>query len=95
MKFEWDRRKSRANGVKHGVSFEEAAEVFEDPLHLSRLDKRFGYIEERWATVGRTHAGLHTVVAHLFFDSEGEEVIRIVSARRATANERRQYEIEA
>lgn len=94
MEVEGDRRTSRANEATHGVSFAEAAEVFDDPLHLSRLDERFDYVEERWITVGRTRRGDCTVVAHLSFDSTGEETIRIVSARRATAGERRQYELE-
>jgi len=92
MRFEWENKKNRENINKHGVSFEQAQEVFHDPLHLSKLDKRFGYLEERWITVGLTSNGEIVVVANLFFDSEGEEVIRIISARRATSRERKQYE---
>jgi uncharacterized DUF497 family protein len=95
MKFEWDRQKSLSNREKHGVTFEEAVEVIDDPLHLSVVDQRFGHIEERWVTVGRTKGGYCTVVADLYFTEEGEEIVRIVSARRATRRERRQYEIEA
>lgn len=47
MKFEWDENKNRLNQTKHGISFEEAKEVFNDPLHLSKLDHRFSYSEER------------------------------------------------
>ncbi len=92
MRFEWANKKSRENIKKHGVSFEEAQEVFHDPLHFSMLDKRFGYIEERWITVGSTSKGETVVVANLFFNSEGEEVIRIISARWSTSRERKQYE---
>ena len=92
MRFEWDRRKSESNQKKHGVSFEEAREVFDDPLHLSILDHRFSYFEERWITVGQTVQRRVVVVANLYFDDNGEEVVRIISAREATANERRQYE---
>ncbi len=92
MRFEWDRRKSESNQKKHGVSFEEAREVFDDPLHLSILDHRFSYFEERWITVGQTVQRRVVVVANLYFDDDGEEVVRIISAREATANERRQYE---
>lgn len=54
MKFEWDEEKNRINQDKHGVSFEWAKEVFEDPLQISKLDHRFSYFEERWITVGST-----------------------------------------
>ncbi len=92
VRFEWENKKNSENINKHGVSFEEAQEVFSDPLHLSRLDKKFGYLEERWITVGSTSKGEIVVVANLFFNSEGEEVIRIISARGATSRERKQYE---
>jgi len=92
MKFEWDPGKEVANRSKHGVSFEEASEVFDDPLHLSKLDHRFSYFEERWITVGRTSSRRLLVVANLFFDSEGNEIVRIISAREASVNERKQYE---
>lgn len=92
MRFEWDRRKGEANLKKHGVSFEEAREVFDDPLHLAILDHRFSYFEERWITVGQTVQRRVVVVANLYFDDDGEEIVRIISAREAKANERRQYE---
>ncbi len=92
MIFTWDDKKNDENVQKHGVSFEKAQEVFYDPLHLSKLDKRFSYFEERWITVGSTRQSEIVVVANLFFDSDGEEVIRIISARIATSRERKQYE---
>lgn len=92
MRFEWDPYKDAANQEKHGVAFDEAREVFDDPLHLSILDRRFTYFEERWITVGQSGARHVLVVAHLFFDQQDEEVIRIISAREATAREKRQYE---
>jgi len=92
MKFEWDEVKSQSNLVKHGVSFQEASEVFSDPLHLSVLDQRFEYFEERWITVGLSNGKRLLVVANLYFDRKLEEVVRIVSAREATKNEQRQYE---
>jgi len=94
MRFEWDSKKNLTNIRKHGVSFEEAQEVFDDPLHIAVLDHRFSYFEERWITIGRTEKRRLIVAAHLYFDHEGEEVIRIISAREATPNERRQYENE-
>ena len=92
MRFEWDQAKSESNRRKHGVSFNEAREVFDDPLHLSIRDERFSYFEERWIIVGQTNDRHTLVVVNLFFDDDGEEVIRIISARDATKNERRQYE---
>ncbi|GAB1483951.1 BrnT family toxin [Treponema sp.] len=92
MLFAWDPQKDIDNQMKHGVSFTEAKEVFDDPLHVSIMDHRFTYFEERWITIGQTLRTRIIVVANLFFDEEGEEVIRIISAREASLNERNQYE---
>ena len=92
MRFEWDEGKNRANQRKHGVSFDDASEVFGDPLHLSWLDERFSAFEERWVTVGQTNTGLTLTVADLFFGEDGDAVIRLISARLATPREKRQYE---
>lgn len=54
MRFEWDETKNSSNQQKHDVSFEEAKEVFYDPLHISKLDHRFSHFEERWITIGAT-----------------------------------------
>ena len=94
MRFEWDPQKNELNKRKHGISFEEACEVFDDPLHIALLDERFSYFEERWITIGRTSLARLVVAAHLYFDSDGEETIRIISAREATSNERKQHENE-
>lgn len=92
MKFEWDEVKNLINQKKHSVSFDEAKEVFADPLHISKLDHRFSYLEERWITVGSTSKQKILVVANLFFTQEGEEIIRIISARKANNKERRYYD---
>jgi uncharacterized DUF497 family protein len=92
VRIEWDSKKNEINTKKHGISFEEAKEVFHDPLHISRLDKRFNYLEERWITIGSIVKGEIVVAANLFFSDEGEEVIKLISARRATSRERVQYE---
>ena len=92
MRFEWDPSKSDQNESRHGISFETAGRVFADPLHVSRLDRRFSYFEERWITVGMAGDRGIVVAAHLFFDDEDEEVVRIISARSATKREREQYE---
>ena len=92
MKYEWDKNKNKLNQQKHGISFEEAKEVFDDPLQISKLDKRFSYFEERWITVGSTLQHKVLVVANLFFTDDGEEIIRIISARKANKQERESYE---
>ncbi len=92
MNFEWDETKNRINQEKHGVSFEEAKEVFDDALQISKLDHRFNYFEERWITLGATKKEKLLVVANLFFTNEGEEIIRIISARKANNHERKTYE---
>ena len=90
MRFEWDGRKSRANRRKHGVSFEAAARVFNDPLALSRIDPRYG--DEGWLTLGCVDNRI-LLVAHTYHgqSDDWEEVIRIISGRQATAAERRAY----
>ena len=92
MVFAWDEAKNKSNIENHGISFKSVCEVFSDPLHLSILDERFDYFEERWITIGNTENRLVVVVAHLYFSDEAEEVIRIISARKATSKERKQYE---
>ena len=92
MKIEWDENKNRTNNKKHGISFKEAAEVFEDPFHISLLDIRFDYFEERWITIGAAKNGKIVVVGHLYHLTPSEEAIRIITARKATKQEREQYE---
>ena len=86
----WDPRKDAANQAKHGVSFALAQLVFEDPLHISRPDPFPD--EERWQTLGRVGPACLFVV-HTVWDDESFAG-RIISARRATAAERRWYEEE-
>ena len=92
MKLEWDPEKNSDNIEKHGIPFEEAQEIFSDPLHVSILDERFSYFEERWITIGRTEAGQTVVVAHLYYVEQQDEIIRIISARPATGREKKVYE---
>ena len=92
MKFEWSDDKNKLNIKNHQVSFEEAKEVFLDPMHISKLDHRFGYFEERWITLGATTKDKFLVVANMFFDDDGKEIIRIISARKANETERIFYE---
>jgi len=92
LKFEWDDEKSKLNLQNHQVSFKEAKKVFLDPMHISKLDHRFDYFEERWITLGETSEDKILVVANMFFDEDGEEIIRIISARKANQKERIFYE---
>ncbi len=91
MQIVWDQNKSRSNQIKHKVSFELASFVFGDPLHVSRLERVVDG-EERWQTVGMVSGVLLLLVAHTWEDSGGETVIRIISARKADAHERKRYE---
>jgi len=92
LKFEWSEEKNFLNQQKHGVGFAEAREVFEDPFHISKLDFRFDYFEERWITLGATSREKILVVANMFFDEDGEEIIRIIRARKANQKEKDFYE---
>jgi len=92
LKFEWSDEKNELNIQKHNISFEEAKEVFLDPMHISKLDHRFDYFEERWITLGSTTQDEILVVANMFFDEDGKEIIRIINARRANQKERIFYE---
>lgn len=98
MRFAWDETKNRSNQKKHdGIAFEEVAHVFRDPFRLTRQD-RIEDGEERWQTIGVVHGVTVLLVAHTITedDDDGEpvEVIRIISARRATTRERKHYEHE-
>ena len=87
--FEWDDKKAAENQGKHGVSFEEAQAVFADDSALLICDPDHSNDEERFILLGLS-AGLRIlVVCHCYRKSD--ETIRIISARKATAKERRQY----
>ena len=91
MRFEWDEEKNRSNIQKHDLGFETAVLVFDDPYALTQRDPFYGD-EERWMTLGTIEAGALLFVVHTWFDRDGEEVVRIISARRATPAERSRYE---
>jgi len=91
--FEWDPAKAKANRRKHGISFENAAGVFLDPLAISVPHDKYSEIEERWVTMRRDRRGLALVIIHTLPESlVKERKIRIISARKATRREVRQYE---
>lgn len=91
MLFEWNRKKNASNVKKHGISFELAASIFDDLLHLSVLDKKEHH-EERWVTLGQSATGELLVVIHMYKETLEHEVVRIISARKATKKEKKQYE---
>jgi uncharacterized DUF497 family protein len=88
LKFEWDIAKANANLRKHGVSFEEAASIFGDPLALTFPDPDHSVGEKRWLSFGVSNQDRLVVVAH----AERGRSIRIISARKATRHEREIYE---
>ncbi|WP_339057967.1 BrnT family toxin [Candidatus Regiella endosymbiont of Tuberolachnus salignus] len=90
MKFSWDTTKDKNNQCKHGISFTAAKLVFDDPWHITRQDRTEGG-ELRWQTIGMIDNIALLLVAHTWND-DGEEHIRIISARRASKTERRVYE---
>lgn len=88
MHFEWDRSKAEANRTKHHVSFDEAISVFYDALSATFPDPDSGSTEERLITIGQSSLLRLLVVVH----TERGETIRIISARLATAQERKRHE---
>lgn len=88
MKFEWDAAKAAANLEKHGVSFEDAAQAFEDELSATFPDPDHSRGEHRFITYGLVADGRLLVVSH----TERDDLIRIISARPATKKERKRYE---
>jgi uncharacterized protein len=91
--FEWDPAKARQNARKHRVKFERGATVFLDPNALSLFDEQHSDDEERWTTLGLDHTGTLLVICHTY----GEETeisarVRLISARKATKNETKQYQ---
>ena len=89
MRFIWDDRKSRRNLVKHHVSFELASLVFDGPWHVSIPDPHEH--EDRWRTLGLVGGVVVLLVVHTVEEQNGEEEIRIISARKATRVERQAY----
>jgi uncharacterized DUF497 family protein len=87
MKIEWDEEKNAINIRKHGFDFADAWEIFERPM-LTRIDDRFDYSEERWVGIGSLRGRIVVIV----FTERGEDVIGVISLRKALASERKAYE---
>ena len=88
LRFEWDEAKATGNLRKHGVGFEEAISGFGDPRALTIFDEEHSDQEDRYVDLGRSAGGRVLVVVY----TERGESIRLISCRRATPTERRQYE---
>jgi uncharacterized protein len=93
IRFEWDPKKAAANRAKHGVTFEMACETFQDMLSIVEIDEREDYGEERLIRLGMSVDRLLFVsYTERLDERSGDEIIRIVSAPRATRHERRKYQ---
>ncbi len=88
VQFEWDPKKAKRNLKKHGVSFEEGVTVFYDPLSATFDDPDHSVGEHRYIIIGLSSRDRLLVVAH----AERGEILRIISARPATAHERKRHE---
>ena len=87
MHFEWDDAKNQANIRKHGIDFQDAVDIFNHPL-LSRMDNRTDYGEERWVAIGQ----IRYITGVIVYTERVGDIIRIISARKATKQEARRYE---
>ncbi|MCA2621906.1 MULTISPECIES: BrnT family toxin [unclassified Microcystis] len=88
MQFDWDKNKAARNLSKHGVSFEEAKTVFDDPLYVDFYDPDHSESEERYLIVGESDRGRLLIVSY----TEREDSVRLISAREVTRTEREAYE---
>ena len=89
--FEWDAQKAVLNAEKHGIEFRQAAEAFLDVLNLTRFDAEHSTHEDRYVTIGKTRGELVVCLIH----TDRENRVRIISARKADAREKRIYEQRA
>jgi uncharacterized DUF497 family protein len=90
LKFEWDPDKNKNNIKKHRVDFKEAETVFEDEYAIEIPDEEHSQNEERWIVIGMSSKERELFVCHCF--RNGDDVIRIFSARKATMSEKEFYE---
>ena len=88
MQFDWDKNKAARNLSKHGVSFEEAKTVFDDPLYVDFYDPDHSESEERYLIVGESDRGRLLIVSY----TEREDSVRLISAREVMRTEREAYE---
>jgi uncharacterized DUF497 family protein len=87
MNIEWDTIKASINLNKHGVSFDDAVFVFYDERRIEAYDFRDDYGEDRWATIGLVYES----VLYVVYTNRDNDTIRLISARKANAKERKKY----
>jgi len=93
--FDWDPNKARTNRKNHGIAFEQASTIFLDPRMISIFDTEHSEHEDRWVTIGIDKNGILLVVVHTFQQLAADSCrIRVISARKATRKELKQYEEE-
>jgi len=92
MAFEWHSEKAKSNLEKHGVSFEEAATVFDDPLQVHYLDGAHSISEQRFICLGVSSEGRFLKLAYTELEAD---TIRIITAREMTPRERKEYESQS
>ncbi len=93
FKFEWDPQKALSNLAKHGVAFPQAVSLFLDPLAVTVEDDEHSEGERRWVTLGLSGTGVLLTVIHTYEEMDaGSALVRVISARRATPSEMRDYE---
>ena len=90
MRIEWDRAKNEINQARHGIDFETAQLVFDDPCCVTFVE-RVTDGEERWHAIGSIENIIVLVVVHTWREEASDEVVRIISARPATRRERKLY----
>lgn len=88
MEFEWDEEKNKKNIKNHGIDFETAARVFADPYRIEKYDKNHSDEEDRYITIGEINGTAYVIMVVY---TERGETIRMISARKATNQERRAY----
>jgi uncharacterized protein len=88
MEFEWDEAKAAANLTRHGVSFEEAQTIFDDPLYIDFYDPDHSQDEHRYIMIGLSQSGRLLIVSY----TERDDTIRLINARLVTRSEREAYE---
>jgi uncharacterized DUF497 family protein len=88
MEFEWDEEKAASNLAKHGVSFEEAKTIFDDPLYVDFYDPDHSFDEHRYIIIGASQQRRVLIVSY----TDRDDVCRLISAREVTRSERETYE---
>jgi len=92
VEFEWDIEKEKTNWIKHKIAFREACYVFTDKCVLTLYDEEHSGDEDRWITIGQSSlSGSVLVVVHTYRINKDKEYVRIISGRRVTKNEEKQY----